>query len=177
MKRMYAPWRSKYTTTKVQAKKEGIKKADCIFCAQFSQKNDAKAFILKRYTHTVVMLNKYPYNAGHLLIVPLAHQATLDKLSKAARAELMELIAYSATMVRTQLEAQGINIGLNIGKASGSSIPSHLHFHVLPRWQGDTNFLPTLADTKQISVDLHELYEKLKKVIAFRASVPQSCSE
>ena len=163
MKRMYAPWRSKYTITEVHTKKENIKEDECIFCEQFAQKKDKKLFILKRFEHNAVMLNKFPYNSGHLLIIPFAHKATLDQLSKAARTELMELIALSSQVVRKQLKADGVNIGLNVGKESGSSIPSHLHFHVLPRWKGDTNFLPTLAGTKQISVDLHDIYKILKK--------------
>ena len=163
MKRMYAPWRSKYTTTAVRTKKEDIKDDECIFCEQFTQNDDKKFFILKRFKHNAIMLNKFPYNSGHLLIIPFAHKATLDLLSKAARTELMELIALSSHIVGKTLKADGVNIGLNIGKESGSSIPSHLHFHVLPRWKGDTNFLPTLADTKQISVDLNEIYKKLKK--------------
>lgn len=164
MKKMYAPWRSNYTTTKAHTKKEGIHEDECVFCEQFAENNDAHHFILKRYAYTAVLLNKFPYNAGHLLIIPFAHKATLDQLSKAARTELMELITQSSHIVRTTLKADGVNIGLNIGKDAGSSIPSHLHFHVLPRWKGDTNFLPTLADTKQISVDLHDVYKQLKKV-------------
>lgn len=164
MKRMYAPWRSTYATTEVRTKKENINKDECVFCDQFAQKNDTKFFILKRFKHNTIMLNKFPYNSGHLLIIPFAHKATLDQLSKAARTELMELIALSSQLVHKELKADGVNIGLNIGKESGSSIPAHLHFHVLPRWKGDTNFLPTLAGTKQISVDLNAIYKKLKKL-------------
>ena len=162
MKRMYAPWRSKYTTETAHTKKERISKNECVFCEQFQQKNDKKFFILKRLKHNAVLLNRFPYNAGHLLIIPFAHKATLNELSKAARTELMELVSDSSKIVRETLKADGVNIGLNVGKASGSSIPSHLHFHILPRWYGDTNFLPTLADTKQISVDLKDVYQTLK---------------
>ncbi len=159
---MYAPWRSKYTTETAHTKKERISKNECVFCEQFQQKNDKKFFILKRLKHNAVLLNRFPYNAGHLLIIPFAHKATLNELSKAARTELMELVSDSSKIVRETLKADGVNIGLNVGKASGSSIPSHLHFHILPRWYGDTNFLPTLADTKQISVDLKDVYQTLK---------------
>ncbi len=163
MKRMYCPWRSNYTTQEARIKKENLPSDECIFCDQFAQNIDKKFFILKRFKHNVVMLNRFPYNTGHLLIIPFAHKATLNDLSKAARSELMELITQSSDIVQKQLKADGVNIGLNVGKASGSSIPSHLHFHILPRWYGDTNFLPTLADTKQISVDLNDTYKKLKK--------------
>lgn len=159
MKRMYAPWRSKYTA---HEKKEHINKDECAFCEQFAQNDDEKFFILRRFKHHAILLNRFPYNAGHLLIIPFEHQPTLNKLSKEARNELMELIAMSSHLVQEKLKADGVNIGLNIGKVSGSSIPSHLHFHILPRWLGDTNFLPTLADTKQVSVDLHDIYRELK---------------
>ena len=166
MKRIYAPWRSKYAKDTGRTKQERTTKNECVFCKQLAQKNDTKSFILKRLKHNVIMLNRFPYNAGHLLIIPLDHKASLDRLSKSARTELMELISNSARILKESLNADGINIGLNIGKAGGAGIPSHIHFHVLPRWQGDTNFLPTLADTKQVSFDLNEMYKRLKKAFA-----------
>lgn len=163
MKHLYAPWRSSYSSSVARTKHEKALPKDCVFCVQFKAKNDAQNFILKRTKHNAIMLNRFPYNAGHLLIMPLAHHATLTKLSKPARTELMELLTKSSHIVQKELKADGVNIGLNIGKAAGAGIPSHLHFHVLPRWYGDTNFLPTLTDTKQISFDLHAMYEQLKK--------------
>ena len=163
MKRIYAPWRSSYISDTARAKQEEATQHECLFCKQFKQKKDDQNFILKRFKHTIILLNRFPYNAGHLLIMPIKHTSDLSSLSKEARAELMELITQSATIVERELKADGINIGLNLGKASGAGIPSHLHFHVLPRWSGDTNFLPTLAHTKQISFDLSEMYKQLKK--------------
>lgn len=165
MKRMYAPWRSAYTTQTARTKKEKITEKDCIFCKIFKQKKDTDNFIIKRTKHNVIILNRFPYNAGHILIMPLAHKATLDTLSKNSRAELMELISNSAKIVKKTLKADGVNIGLNMGKAAGAGIPSHLHFHILPRWFGDTNFLPTLTETKQISLDLNTIYSRLKKAL------------
>ena len=125
-------------------------------------KEDEKRFVLRRFKHCFVMLNLYPYNAGHLLIVPYLHEGQLSGLSSEARFELAELTMLSSQILRDELNAQGINIGMNLGRAAGAGIPSHVHQHVLPRWEGDTNFLATLADTKQISFDLHEIYKKLR---------------
>ena len=155
MKHLYAPWRSTY----VKEKSNG-----CPFCLK-DNTDDSEHFILKRLEHTIIMLNLYPYNPGHILVVPIEHADTLDKLTKETRAELMEAITQSATILKTALGADGVNIGFNLGgKAAGGTIPEHLHGHVLPRWHGDTNFLPLLAQTKQLSADLLEVYKKLKQV-------------
>lgn len=162
MHNLYAPWRSIYAQS-IDASKDNDTDSDaCIFCGLRHDNNDATNFIVKRYTYCYVILNKYPYNAGHILILPYAHHKELNQLEYAARTEIMEVITKATTILQETLKAQGINIGLNSGKAAGAGIPSHLHFHVLPRWIGDTNFLPTLAYTKVISFDLHEIYEILK---------------
>lgn len=163
VKRLYAPWRSTYATDISKTKDENASSDACVFCKQLSAFDDEKYWILKRYTHHIVMLNKYPYNAGHLLILPLAHVATLDTLSVDARAELMEITNYAVTVLKATLQPHGFNIGINLGKAAGAGIPSHLHMHVLPRFNGDTNFLTTIAETKQISFDLNDIFAQLKK--------------
>lgn len=163
MKRIYAPWRSPYAESTHRTKEEKASAKECVFCTKLKQKKDEENFIIKRFKYNAIILNRFPYNAGHILIIPLAHKATLDKLPTAARIELMELLSLSGPLMQKTFDADGINIGLNIGKAAGAGIPSHLHFHVLPRWFGDTNFLPTLTDTKLISFDLHVVYEELKK--------------
>ena len=109
------------------------------------------------------MLNRFPYNAGHLLILPYKHVADLNDLPAEAQHELIELTAKSIDVLKKELGAQGINIGMNLGKIGGAGIPAHIHQHVLPRWQGDTNFLPILTETKAISFDLREIYNKLKE--------------
>ncbi len=163
MKQLYAPWRSDYTTKTARSKNEHASSNECIFCKLFADTKDAEHFIIKRLKHVVIMLNRYPYNAGHLLVIPLVHKAQLQDLSKAARTELMEALSICTEILRTELNAEGINIGLNEGKAAGAGIPAHLHFHILPRWAGDTNFMPTLAETKQISFDLAVIYKQIKK--------------
>jgi len=162
MKFLYCPWRSSYAQTNGHAKKEETKKEECIFCTITQEDDDEKNFIIKRFKHNFVMLNRFPYNAGHVLITPYQHIAYLHDVEQQSRAELMELTARSTKIVMDVLEAHGVNVGCNFGKAAGAGIPSHYHIHVLPRWLGDTNFLPTLAQTKQISFDLHDIYRKLK---------------
>lgn len=168
MKQLYAPWRSDYTLG-ISDKKNG--KA-CPFCVQGANSDqDKKNFIIKRYKHCFVMLNLYPYNAGHVMVIPFEHKADLSLLSQEARYEIIEVVSHTISILQTTIRAEGLNVGFNLGgKAAGGSIPEHLHLHVVPRWLGDTNFLVALTDTKPISVNLVEIYEKLKK--AFE-SAPQ----
>ncbi len=163
---LYAPWRNQYVTDMVHTKASPEHQEECIFCEQFAQQRDREFYILRRFTHNLVMLNLYPYNAGHLLIIPLLHQAQPFKLDLKAQQELMALIGCSAKILQETLEAEGINVGMNLGKAAGAGIPAHLHVHILPRWAGDTNFLPTLGHTKQISTDLEKIYDQLKPPFA-----------
>lgn len=163
MDHLYAPWRSAYAHDKSPTRDENATTDDCIFCIQYQNNDDENAFILRRLKHTIIMLNLYPYNTGHLLVLPITHVATLDALTKESRLELIEVIAASTTLLTQTLQAHGTNIGANFGKAAGAGIPAHLHVHILPRWPGDTNFLPLLANTKQISIDLHKTYHILKK--------------
>jgi ATP adenylyltransferase len=161
MKRLYAPWRNDYTKKVTDSKDEIVTQDECVFCQQFKENKDTTYFIVRRFTHTVVMLNLYPYNAGHILILPLKHYPDLHAMSPQERFELMELITITTELLKKALHAQGINVGLNLGKAAGAGIPSHLHMHIIPRWIGDTNFFPLIAETKQISTDLHEIYKQL----------------
>lgn len=162
MKQLYAPWRENYTTGVAHAKNSTNTESECVFCNDFAQDTDEKYMIVARYKHMIVMLNRFPYNAGHLLILPHGHIADLHDLSSQARSELIELTNHSINALKKVLHCDGVNVGLNLGKAAGAGIPSHLHMHVLPRFTGDTNFLPVLCDTKQISFDLHNIYQKLK---------------
>ena len=161
MKMLYAPWRSEYTSDTHEGKNEDASSENCVFCSQFASNQDIEHGIIKRFEHTVVIINKYPYNAGHVLLLPVAHIGSLDQLSPSVRAELMELTNASVTTVQKALKAEGVNVGINIGKAAGAGIPSHLHVHILPRWNGDTNYMPTIGQTKVISFDLATIYKTL----------------
>ncbi len=156
MEKLYAPWRSNYVISHNNG-------SECPLCLSKSQEDDEKRYIIKRYEHVFVILNLYPYNAGHLMVVPFEHKGTLGELSPETRAELIEVTALSEKVLKEELHADGLNIGLNLGgKSAGGTIPEHLHLHVLPRFYGDTNFLPLLSNTKQIALDLNVVYKKLK---------------
>ncbi len=159
MEHLYAPWRSNYIR-----KPSTGERLDCPLCLSESPATDAEKFILKRAEHSYVMLNLYPYNPGHLMIAPREHSPSLHELTPQTRNEIFELAAQCEIILKRELGADGINMGLNIGgKAAGGTIPEHLHLHVLPRFMGDTNFLPLLSNTKQISLDLVDLYHHLIK--------------
>lgn len=162
MEHLFAPWREEYSKTIDRAKHESTPEESCVFCTLFKESNDTQNFILRRFDSMVVMLNRYPYNAGHIMILPNMHVAGLHALNKDKRIELMELTNACVEMVKKEFKCDGVNVGINLGKAAGAGIPSHLHMHILPRFFGDTNFLPTLADTKQISFDLNKIYARLK---------------
>lgn len=164
MKILYAPWREDYTTKSVRGTDgaENSSEENCVFCEQLKAQNDDEHFILRRFKHCYVVLNRYPYNGGHLLVLPLEHKSKLSELSSEARIELIEVISHCSSFLEQELDAKGINVGLNQGKAAGAGLPSHLHFHVLPRWIGDTNFLPTLGQTKIVSTSLNDIFKKLK---------------
>ncbi|MDP3889549.1 MAG: HIT domain-containing protein [bacterium] len=162
MKQLHAPWRNAYAQNQGFKKRECTPQTECAFCVQFADPNDEKHFILRHFNHNVVILNRFPYNAGHLLIMPVKHIPQLHDMSPEARIELIELATHSSKIVQDILQAHGVNVGINLGKAAGAGIPSHLHLHVLPRWLGDTNFLPVLGETKQISFDLTDIYKQLK---------------
>jgi len=138
------------------------KEEGCIFCQKPLEKNDREMLILHRGKSAMVLMNLYPYNNGHLLIAPYAHVDSPDKLTNGERAELMELSNLSMTILKKVMNADGFNFGANIGSAGGAGIEEHVHFHVVPRWKGDTNFMPVLGHTK-VQVDgLAETYDKLK---------------
>lgn len=167
MNRLYAPWRTNYVRAVHNGKDETTHNGDCVFCQQLKANNDENYFILARAKHFFVMLNLYPYNGGHLLIVSNQHLPSVEDFLPEQRGELIELMAHATTILKKELKAEGINIGANLGKAAGAGIPAHFHLHVLPRWIGDTNFMPLIADTKQVGVDLHEIYRQLKPLFAF----------
>lgn len=163
MKHLYCPWRQSYSDDQSASRQEGASQQECVFCAQLAAEQDEKFFILKRGQHNVIMMNTFPYNAGHLLVIPYAHVSDLEQLTVQARQEMMELTTMCIPLLRQTLKAEGINLGMNLGSIGGAGIPSHIHMHVVPRYARDTNFLVTVSDTKAISYDLIHLYEKLQK--------------
>jgi len=160
MKTLYAPWRTSYIKSLTPKREKN--KNDCVFCQNIEDTDDAKNYILKRFPRTIVILNLYPYNPGHLMVLPHEHKPDLISIDAATRTEIIEVATQTIELLKKTITPDGFNTGLNLGTASGGGIPSHLHYHILPRWNGDTNFLPLLADTKVIGVDLNELYHQLK---------------
>ena len=163
MNMLYALGGREYTGDTHEGKNANSSQDACVFCKQFACNEDQKYGIIKRFKHTVIVLNKYPYNAGHALILPIKHVDSMSKLSQEERIELINLMAIGVETVQQALKSDGLNVGINLGKIAGAGIPAHLHVHLLPRWLGDTNFMPTIAETKVVSFDLTTIYEKLSK--------------
>jgi ATP adenylyltransferase len=163
MKLLYAPWRSSYSSAPHESRNRDASSTSCVFCTQLQENRDEYYFIIKRYTHVFVTMNRYPYNAGHIMVLPLAHKAQLHEMSREAQHELMDILSLSIQVMKNSLKADAVNAGLNLGKVSGGSIAHHVHMHVVPRWEGDTNFMPTTSDSKVISFDMREIYTLLKQ--------------
>ncbi|NCO35422.1 MAG: HIT family hydrolase [Armatimonadetes bacterium CG2_30_59_28] len=153
MQTIIAPWRMKYIMSE---KTEG-----CIFCDKPTEDRDRDNLILVRGETCFVMLNAYPYSNGHLMVVPYRHQRSLADLSREELAEWMTLCASCEVVLRDKVSAEGFNIGINLGKVAGAGIEEHVHLHIVPRWHGDTNFMPVLGDTKVVPDSLGNVYDLL----------------
>ena len=138
----------------------------CILCGIRDAKDDEPSLVLHRSPLSFVVINKYPYNSGHLMIVPNRHLADLHALTPAERAELIELAGRAEKMLRDTYRAQGINLGMNLGESAGAGIVGHLHLHLVPRWSGDTNFMSVVGATRVIPEDPSTTYERLKPLFA-----------
>ena len=134
----------------------------CIFCDHLASEDDDEANILFRGDHSFVLLNAFPYNTGHLMVAPNAHLGDLEEMEPTARSEMMELVTRSSRIIREAMGAHGFNIGINMGAAAGAGIPGHLHMHVVPRWNGDTNFMPVVGETKVLPEMIADTYAKLR---------------
>jgi ATP adenylyltransferase len=159
MEQLWAPWRMAY----VANPKEGPKEGDCFLCRGLAESDDRANQIALRTPHSAVFLNRYPYNSGHLLIVPRAHKAELEELTAEELLDTMETIRRSIATLRELMRPDGFNVGVNLGRAAGAGVPGHLHWHVVPRWNADTNFMPVLADVNVIVQSLDALYQMLRE--------------
>ncbi len=156
MKNIWAPWRFKYVIQ--EEREEG-----CLFCRVAKEQDDEKNLVLYRKEHCFIMLNLYPYNNGHLMISPYTHVGTLEALHKEERDEIFETVAKVCANIRKEMSAEGFNVGINIGAVAGAGVAEHIHVHVVPRWAGDTNFMPVIGNVKVISEALEDTYRRLKK--------------
>ncbi len=155
---LWAPWRAQYIREST-APPEGVN-AGCFLCEGLAGGDDRARLLVWRRAHSAVFLNRYPYNNGHLLIAPCVHEGRLEALKGPALTEPLETMQLALKVLDRVLRPQGYNIGLNLGKTAGAGLPGHLHWHVVPRWEGDTNFMPVLAGTKVIVESLTEFYDR-----------------
>jgi ATP adenylyltransferase len=154
---LWAPWRLSYV---LSAKAPGADDP-CFICQGLAEQDDRRNLIVMRTLGSVAVLNRFPYNNGHLLIAPRAHKGRLDELDPGEILETMETLRRMVQTLDGLMHPDGYNIGLNLGRAAGAGLPGHLHWHVVPRWDGDTNFMPVVSDTKVIVQALETLYDLL----------------
>ncbi|MCI0481704.1 MAG: HIT domain-containing protein [Candidatus Dadabacteria bacterium] len=154
MKVLWAPWRLKYIT--------GDKEEGCIFCKKPKEGNDKDNLILYTGETSFIIMNRYPYSNGHLMTVPYKHTNNFSDLTQEERLELMNLTAKCLDILQV-IKPEGFNIGMNLGRTGGAGIDDHLHFHIVPRWSGDNNFMPVIGDVRVMPEYLEETYETLRK--------------
>jgi ATP adenylyltransferase len=161
MDQLWAPWRHAYVTQPAKPQPTASTES-CFICRGLSSSDDRTNLIVERGLRTVTVLNRFPYNPGHLLICPVRHIGTLDGLTSEESADLQSEIVHMTRKIDQLMNPEGYNIGLNLGSAAGAGLPGHLHWHIVPRWKGDMNFMPVIADTKVIVQSLDSLWERLR---------------
>lgn len=154
MESLWAPWREKFILCE--------KEPGCFLCRTAKENQDRKNLILHRDEKCFVIMNRYPYNSGHLIVAPYRHVGKLEQLKDHELTELWKISQLCVKVLKSAMKPHGINLGMNLGKVSGAGVGDHIHLHIVPRWQGDTNFMPILAGTKVVSVGLSSTYRRLK---------------
>ncbi len=157
MERLWAPWRSVYI-----GKDHG---SECIFCSKLNDNKDEENHVLLRGEKTFVLLNIYPYNNGHLMVAPNRHVGDITELDAEESQELFQMVQKMVALLRKAFNPEGFNVGINLGKIAGAGVPGHVHVHIVPRWGGDTNFMPVIGDVRVISEGLDLTYRKLKEAL------------
>ncbi len=155
MKRLWAPWRMEYIL--------GKKKKDCVFCTEPEEDKDRKNYILYREKRCYVIMNIFPYNNGHLMVIPYRHVEDLESLPDSTLGEMMAVTKQCCAVMRRAMGPHGFNIGVNVGDAAGAGIKEHLHIHIVPRWRGDTNFMAVMDEVRVMPQHLRETYDILRK--------------
>jgi len=179
LKQLWAPWRLDYVTDQEKLARDpgdgpaGERTAllpgadpDCFFCVAAASANARAHRVVQRGEHAVTLLNRYPYNNGHLLVSPRSHKRRLDALTSSEQVEIFSTLTRMIRVIEQIMHPDGFNIGVNLGQAAGAGVPGHLHWHVVPRWEGDTNFMPTLAGARVIPQSLDALWVLLTKALA-----------
>ena len=154
MKHLWSPWRMTYIESH-------DKDNDCVFCRAQSQADGAGNLIAHRGRLSYVILNRYPYTSGHLMVIPFAHLATIEVLDAHSRAEMMELTSRCTAELRQLYKPQGFNVGINMGEAAGAGVLGHVHIHIVPRWAGDTNFMSAVGETRVLPEALEDSYRRV----------------
>jgi ATP adenylyltransferase len=157
MDQLWAPWRLAYVATA----NPPVEGDPCFICRGLAENDDRANLIALRSPLTVVVLNRFPYNNGHLLVAPRAHKGTLTDLDSAETLEVQQTLGRLVTVLDELMHPDGYNLGVNLGRVAGAGLPGHLHWHIVPRWHGDTNFMPVLSDVKVISQSLDAFWEML----------------
>jgi len=160
MQQLFTPWRHAYITAGSETD------SGCFFCAAARNPDDPNGLVVHAGRHHLVMLNLHPYSNGHLMVAPLEHQATPQESGPEARAEFWPLVLKTQKILGEAYNPHGFNLGLNIGAAAGAGVPGHFHFHLVPRWTGDTNFMTVLAEVRLIPEDLRQSRERLRALFA-----------
>jgi ATP adenylyltransferase len=158
MKHIWSPWRMSYIQNHKRV-------SDCAFCSELSQPDSPGNLIVHRGQRVFLILNRFPYNSGHVMVVPYEHKPTLEELDSETRAEIMELANLATRVLQTVYRPHGFNLGVNVGTAAGAGILEHVHMHILPRWTGDTNFISTLGATRVLPESLEDTYRRVKEGI------------
>lgn len=161
MERLYAPWRMAYVDQPGSAK-EQMADGRCVFCKKAADDSDIENLLIHRGRHSFVLMNLFPYNNGHVMVAPYRHTASLDDLDPETLLEMMVLARTAVRVLGFGIHPDAYNIGMNLGQVAGAGIADHLHLHVVPRWNGDTNFMPVLSDTKVLPDSLENSCRKLR---------------
>jgi ATP adenylyltransferase len=159
MKRLFSPWRKPY----IERNKAAEKAKGCVFCEALKSADSPENLIIHRGNSAFVMLNRFPYTNGHLMVLPFAHVSELNQVDAPTRAEMMELLNQAVVLLGRVFKAEGYNMGANLGAAAGAGIEEHLHLHAMPRWLGDTNFMATVGQTRVLPETLEETWRKLSE--------------
>jgi ATP adenylyltransferase len=164
MRHLFSPWRSAY----IQTFNDKKKSKGCLFCIMAKQRNDVDNLIIWRGKTCFVVMNRFPYNSGHLMIVPYKHKSQFSFLTNQELSEAMSATSNCISALKKAMKPHGFNYGANLGRVAGAGIEKHIHFHLVPRWNGDTNFMPILSDVKVVSERLDESAAKLRRSLKSR---------
>ena len=165
--RLWAPWRMRWL-------RQADPSSGCLFCRVGAGRSDRRDLVLERRPHALLMLNRYPYTSAHLMVAVKRHVARFQDLTAAERGELLDLVALAERALAAEYAPDGVNYGVNVGRVAGAGFPGHLHMHVVPRWQGDTNFMPVVGETRVLPESLDETWARLRRAIAALAVAPDA---